>query len=457
MRAIVSYPMNSQASKPESNAKLSNPMPSKLKYRLLILGLGVVVVAIGLSMQPSPKQPAERISAKLTLNIEPKAEPKPAAPEHNWKDITVKSGDNLSAVFKRAGLNDASMYQVINHNYEAKELTNLFPGEQLGFDIVDDKLLALRHIKNPLDTVIIKKAGSGFETRHIVREPESRIDYRYTSLKDNLFLDGSKAGLSQNVIMDMANIFGGVIDFVYDPRKGDTFEVLYEQLYLDGEYYKDGNILAASYTNKGNQHTAYRYTDSNGKTGYFSAEGVSMRKAFLRAPVDFTRISSRFNPKRLHPIFKTSRPHRGIDYAARTGTPVFATGDGRVIKASYNNASGNYIVLQHGQAYTTKYLHLSKKHVKKGQRVTQGQIIGKVGSTGYATGPHLHYEFLVSGVHRNPSTILNKLPKAKSIEASELQRFDQLVNPVKTQLAAYNATHTQLQASNGDSSQATGG
>jgi murein DD-endopeptidase MepM/ murein hydrolase activator NlpD len=449
--------MNSQASKTETNAKLSIPMLSKLKYRLLILAFGVLVVAIGLSIQPSTDKPADRVSTKLVLTIEPKAEPLPEIPEHNWKDITVKSGDNLSTVFKRAGLNDASMYQVINHNNEAKELTNLFPGEKLGFDIVDNELLALRHVKNLLDTVIIKKTEAGFQTRHIVREPESRIDYRYTSLKDNLFLDGSKAGLSQNVIMDMANIFGGVIDFVYDPRKGDTFEVLYEQLYLDGEYYKDGNILAASYNNKGTQHTAYRYTDSNGKTGYFSEEGVSMRKAFLRAPVDFTRISSRFNPKRLHPIFKTSRPHRGIDYAAKTGTPVFATGDGRVITASYNSASGNYVVLQHGQAYTTKYLHLSKKHVKKGQRVTQGQIIGKVGSTGYATGPHLHYEFLVSGVHRNPSTILNKLPKAKSIEASELQRFAQIVNPVKIQLAAYNSTHTQLQASNGDSSQATGG
>jgi murein DD-endopeptidase MepM/ murein hydrolase activator NlpD len=449
--------MNSQASKTETNAKLSIPMLSKLKYRLLILAFGVLVVVIGLSIQPSTDKAADRVSSKLVLTIEPKAEPKPEVPEHNWKDITVKSGDNLSAVFKRAGLNDASMYQVINHNNEAKELTNLFPGEKLGFDIVDNELLALRHVKNLLDTVIIKKTEAGFQTRHIVREPESRIDYRYTSLKDNLFLDGSKAGLSQNVIMDMANIFGGVIDFVYDPRKGDTFEVLYEQLYLDGEYYKDGNILAASYNNKGTQHTAYRYTDSNGKTGYFSEEGVSMRKAFLRAPVDFTRISSRFNPKRLHPIFKTSRPHRGIDYAAKTGTPVFATGDGRVITASYNSASGNYVVLQHGQAYTTKYLHLSKKHVKKGQRVTQGQIIGKVGCTVYATGPHLHYEFLVSGVHRNPSTILNKLPKAKSIEASELQRVAQIVNPVKIQLAAYNSPHTQLQASNGDISQATGG
>lgn len=449
--------MNSQASKTENNAKLSIPLLSKLKYRLLILAFGVLVVAIGLSIQPSSEQPIERVSSKLAITIEPKAEPKPKTPEHNWKDITVKSGDNLSAVFKRAGLNDASMYQVINHNNEAKELTNLFPGEKLGFDIVDNELLALRHIKNPLDTVIIKKTNVGFETRHIVRKPESRIDYRYAALKDNLFLDGSKAGLSQNVIMDMANIFGGVIDFVYDPRKGDTFEVLYQQLYLDGEHYKDGNILAASYTNKGTQHTAYRYTDSNGKTGYFSEEGVSMRKAFLRAPVDFTRISSRFNPNRLHPIFKTSRPHRGIDYAAGTGTPVFATGDGRVITASYNKASGNFIVLQHGQAYTTKYLHLSKKNVKKGQRVTQGQIIGKVGSTGYATGPHLHYEFLVSGIHRNPSTILSKLPKAKSIEVNELKRFTQMVSPVKTQLAAYNATHTQLQASNGDSSQATGG
>jgi hypothetical protein len=190
--------MNSQASKTENNAQLSIPILSRLKYRLLILAFGVLVVVIGLSIQPNSgdsnsEQSKERVSSKLAIKIEPKAEPKLQAPEHNWKDITVKSGDNLSAIFKRAGLNDASMYKVINHNNEAKELTNLFPGEKLGFDIVNNELIALRHVKSPLDTVIIKQTNAGFETRHIVRKPESRIDYRYTALKSNLFLDGSKA------------------------------------------------------------------------------------------------------------------------------------------------------------------------------------------------------------------------------------------------------------------------
>ena len=161
-----------------------------------------------------------------------------------------------------------------------------------------------------------------------------------------------------------------------------------------------------------------------------------MRKAFLLAPVDFTRISSNFNPRRLHPIYKTSRPHRGTDYAASRGTPVFAAGDGRVSKAGYSKANGNYVFIQHGEQYVTKYLHLHKRKVKKGQRVTQSQVIGTVGSTGAATGPHLHYEFLMNGVHRNPRTIHKKLPKAKSLSAAEMPRFQQAINKASTQLAA---------------------
>ena len=161
-----------------------------------------------------------------------------------------------------------------------------------------------------------------------------------------------------------------------------------------------------------------------------------MRKAFLLAPVDFTRISSNFNPRRLHPIYKTSRPHRGTDYAASRGTPVYAAGDGRVSKAGYSKANGNYVFIQHGEQYVTKYLHLHKRKVKKGQRVSQSQVIGTVGSTGAATGHHLHYEFLMNGVHRNPRTIHKKLPKAKSLSAAEMPRFQQAINEASTQLAA---------------------
>ena len=163
-----------------------------------------------------------------------------------------------------------------------------------------------------------------------------------------------------------------------------------------------------------------------------------MRKAFLRAPLDFTRISSGFNLKRLHPVFKTTKPHRGIDYAASRGTPVYAAGDGRVSQAGYSKANGNYIFIKHGSKYTTKYLHLHKRGVRKGQQVKQQQIIGWVGSTGYATGPHLHYEFLVNGVHRNPRTILKKLPKAKSITSNDKEAFLAQIDSLQMQLAAYN-------------------
>jgi murein DD-endopeptidase MepM/ murein hydrolase activator NlpD len=245
--------------------------------------------------------------------------------------------------------------------------------------------------------------------------------------------------------MEMANIFGGVIDFVGDPRKGDTMHLVFEELYLDGGKFQDGDIIAASYTNQGKTYTAYRYTDSNGDVGYYNEEGVSMRKAFLLAPVDFTRISSNFNPRRIHPIYKTARPHRGTDYAAPTGTPVYAAGDGRVIGAGYGRANGNYVFIQHGEQFVTRYLHLHKRKVKQGQRVAQGQVIGTVGSTGAATGPHLHYEFLMNGVHRNPRTIHKQLPKAKSLPAAELPTFQQAIAPVAQQLAQLQAeTDTQI-------------
>ncbi len=213
--------------------------------------------------------------------------------------------------------------------------------------------------------------------------------------------------------------------------------MLYEERFLDGEKIGNGNILAAEFTNQKTTFSAVRYEDPNGNVHFYTPEGKSMRKAFLRAPLDFRRISSNFNPKRLHPITKTVKPHRGTDYAASRGTPVWAAGDGRVITSTYNRASGNYVVIQHGNNIQTKYLHLNKRSVNVGQRVRQRQTIGTVGSTGYSTAPHLHYEFLLNGVHRNPRTILNKLPKAKSIPSSETERFHQQTKPLLASLEQY--------------------
>jgi murein DD-endopeptidase MepM/ murein hydrolase activator NlpD len=354
-----------------------------------------------------------------------------------WADHTVRSGDNLSLIFQRAGFYDKDVYAITKSAPDGKSLTRIFPGQTIAFKADNNgQLIALRHVISKLETITYNRIDKGFDSHKGVRVPVAQQAWATAEITSSLFLAGQKAGLSHNMIMEMANIFGGVIDFVLDPRKGDTVHLLYEELYLDGEKYGAGKILAASFTNQGKAFNAFRYEDAQGDASYYNEHGVSMRKAFLLAPLDFSRISSNFNLRRLHPIYKTTRPHRGTDYAASTGTPVFAAGDGRVQKAGYSKANGNYVFIQHGEAYVTKYLHLHKRSVKQGQRVSQSQVIGTVGATGAATGPHLHYEFLVNGVHRNPRTIHKKLPKAKALAAAEMPRFRTSISTMSTQLAA---------------------
>ncbi len=426
--------------------------PSFPKQHLLFVACLALVLA-GLLTFSADDVAANRTEIPVQLSLEPQPIPEPVAvPEEPWQTITVKSGDNLSLLFQRAGLNDADVYHITKKAPNGRILTRIYPGQSLDFRLYDNgDLKALRYRKSRLESTIFYREGDGYRVEEVIREPERRQSYAHARIDSSLFLAGEAAGLTANTIMELANIFGGVIDFALDPRKGDTFYLLYEELYLDGEKLGNGDILAAEFVNKGKAHTAFIYTDSNGKTGYYSADGVSMRKAFMLAPLDFTRVSSNFNLRRLHPIYKTTRPHRGTDYAAPRGTPVFAAGDGRVTAASYTKANGNYVVIQHGEQFTTKYLHLHKKKVKKGQRVKQNQLIGTVGSTGAATGPHLHYEFLVNGVHRNPRTIHKKLPKPKSLSPAELISFKQQTQHLNMQLASIRQTRmAQLQQS-GDS------
>jgi murein DD-endopeptidase MepM/ murein hydrolase activator NlpD len=357
--------------------------------------------------------------------------------EPRWVEVVVRKGDNLSLIFKRAGYNDRDVHRVVSESQQGKLLARIFPGQTISFQADDaNELATVRYIKSPLETVVYQLSNAGFESNVEVRTPVLRETWATGTIISSLFLAGQEAGLSQNLIMELANVFGGVIDFVQDPRQGDTIQLVYEDLYLDGKKFKDGDIIAASFTNRGETFNAFRYTDTTGDVNYYNEDGVSMRKAFLLAPVDFTRISSNFNPSRLHPIYKTKRPHRGTDYAASRGTPVFAAGDGKVSKAGYSRANGNYVFIQHGNQYVTRYLHLHKRQVKKGQRVVQSQVIGTVGATGAATGPHLHYEFLMNGVHYNPRTIHKKLPKAKALPQKEMERFRRAINKSSTQLAA---------------------
>ena len=233
------------------------------------------------------------------------------------------------------------------------------------------------------------------------------------------------------MVMKLAYIFGWDIDFVLDIREGDRFMLVYEKLYREGEFLRDGEILAATFVNQGQRFQAVRF-ENDQISGYFAPDGRDMRKAFLRAPLNFSYISSGFNPRRMHPVLKRVRPHNGIDYYAPRGTPVYAAGAGTVTRSGYSAANGNHVFIKHAGGIETRYLHFTKRTVKKGQKVTQGQTIGTVGSTGLATGPHLHYEFVVNGVHRNPRTVA--LPKVEPLKGESLAAFQSLAAPLLTQL-----------------------
>jgi len=422
-------------------------MPKRYpKGHLLIISCVAVVMGLVLLVAPSEEVSARRNEQALQLpdNLTEQLDSKqatatPPAPTENWTTVTVKNGDSLTALFLRAKLTERDVYYITQaaKNHEEANLHLLRPGQTISVVVDNGLLKKLRYEKSRLESTLFTRNESGYDVEEIIRTPDIQTRFAAATLKDSLFLAGQKANMPQKSIMELANVFGGVIDFILDPRKGDSFTVLFEEQYLDGEKIATGNILSAQFINRGEIHTAVRYVDPKGKVGYYSPDGVSMRKAFLRSPVDFTRISSSFNLKRKHPVLNTIKAHRGIDYAAPTGTPIVSAGEGRVIRAGYNQLNGNYLFIQHGQQYTTKYLHLSKRHVKQGQKVKQGQLIGRVGATGRVTGAHLHYEFLVNGVHRNPRTILDKLPKAKAISKAEMPAFKQAISPVLTQLSTH--------------------
>ena len=339
----------------------------------------------------------------------------------------VNSGDNLSLIFDRVGLTPQDVYRVSNSTGDASILSQLYPGYSLAFNI-DDKgeLNELEVIINPLKSYTFKlNEAYSFDIAYVEHDPQLIPIYKEATINDSLFLAAQQSGISAAITMEIAGIFGGVVDFMLDTRAGDNFYVLYDERYFDGEYIGNGSIQVAQYSNQGEYFTAIRYVNLNGENDYYNLQGESMRKAFIRNPVDFTRISSNFTLSRLHPVLNTIRAHKGIDYAAPTGTPVVASGDGRITWASHNGSFGNLVVVQHGDRFETKYAHLSSyaRGVRIGSRVKQGETIGYVGSTGSATGPHLHYEFLVDGAHRNPRTVHDQLPKAESVPAEEMDRF----------------------------------
>lgn len=361
---------------------------------------------------------AEAVQASL-------ADPLAAPEASEWVTVEVKRGQTLSDIFESQNLGFSEAIAVVKLSSDAARLKTLRAGDKLLLrKSPEDKLEELRFELDEANTLHVRRTGDDqLEAMTIAAELERRQTQVSTTIENSLFLDGQRAGLSNRLLVQMADMFGYDIDFALDLRIGDRFAVIYEELYKNGEKLRDGDIVAAEFVNRGRSYRAVRYVDADGNLAYYTPEGESLRKAFLRTPVDFARVSSGFNLRRRHPILNTIRAHKGVDYAAGSGTPIRATGDGRVEFIGVKGGYGRVVILKHGSQYTTLYAHMSRYRsgLSVGSRVKQGQVIGYVGASGLATAPHLHYEFRINGVHKNPMTVA--LPRAHPLPRSALARW----------------------------------
>ncbi|HEU0153208.1 MAG TPA: peptidoglycan DD-metalloendopeptidase family protein [Arenimonas sp.] len=402
----------------------------------LCASLGTLVLTIipGFANAMREPVPQENLTT-LSLPLPPlagKAGTAHAAHGPAWQTVTVQDGQTLGEIFQQVGVPATVMYRVLE-SPSAKNLTRLRAGDELAFDLTDDGALrGLAFERDEAARVELAVAGDRITENVIERPLERRTMVASGEITSSLYAAGAKAGLSNAAINQMANVFSYDIDFTQDLRDGDRFQVVYEEIWRDGERLRSGGIVAASFLNRGKEFTAVRF-ERNGKQEYFDLSGRPLKKSFMRMPIEFARISSRFNPRRKHPVLGTVRAHKGVDYAAVTGTPIMAAGDGRISFAGWQNGYGRTIIIDHGKGHTTLYGHMSRLgKYKVGSRVQQGTTIGYVGATGLASGPHLHYEFRVNGVHRDPLTVT--MPKPEPLAGSEMVAFRAATAPALAQL-----------------------
>ncbi|WP_368162005.1 peptidoglycan DD-metalloendopeptidase family protein [Aeromonas sp. R5-3] len=419
-----------------------NSLPHWHRKMVLILSIMVMMLAAW----PSEQAVATRVDDNGNeLAIEQQvdeeallAEAKPIAPpkpSYITKQVKVRSGDNMGVIFQRLGLSTTALHLIDQLN-GTDTLRLLKPGQELTFKLTKSGELHSLYYPHSLEQALkVIRKDEGFVARAVKLELDTREQVAKGEIRSSFWGAAVDAGMTEDQIMDLAAIFGWDIDFAQDLQPGDSFRVVYEEKFQDDERVASGDILAAEFVNQGAIYRAVLNEDGN----YYTPDGKAMRKSFLRAPVNFKYISSNFNPRRLHPVTGKVRPHNGIDYVAPVGTPIMAAGGGSVVAAGYNQFNGNYVFIKHAGNYVTKYLHLSKRTVNKGQRVKQGQTIGLLGGTGRVTGPHLHYEFVVGGVHKNPRTL--NLPQAESLSGRALASFKAQAMP---QLAKLDSPELQL-------------
>ena len=386
---------------------------TKILPFILLAVFGVLLIYdMGVEQEEAP---SEIITETLSL-------PTQSIPSIQTKKIhTVKDGENLSLIFEKYKVPLNETYKIFRKD-SANEVKNILPNDRIEFLSLDGKLQKIIIYKSPLLSYQIDLFPEIVIDR-TDKEPELIKSFRTGFIESSFYLAGLKSDIPESVIMDLAYIFAWDIDFVFDIRVGDKFKLLYETPFVDGQQIENGSILFAEFYNQNNRFTAIRYKGKNKKWEYFNENGGSLEKAFLRAPLDFAYVSSHFNPNRRHPILNTIRAHNGVDYAAKRGTPIRATGEGVIQSAGWKSGYGRTIVIRHGGEITTLYAHLDKYHpgISKGTKVSQGQTIGYVGDSGLATAPHLHYEFKIGEKRTDPLKVA--LPSASPLEQSNMDQF----------------------------------
>jgi murein DD-endopeptidase MepM/ murein hydrolase activator NlpD len=362
-------------------------------------------------------------------------------------EVVVGRNDTLDAIFRRMALDTSDLAAIRQLPGIRQSLDFLKPGDAIKLTHADGEIKALTRKVSETRTLQVVREDAGFAAKMIDNPVETRTRTATAAIDSSLFQAAEAADISDVVALKLANVFAWDIDFVLDIREGDRFTVVYEQIYQDGKYLHDGEVLAAEFVNNGKVYRALRFVTDAGTASYYTPDGLAMRKAFLRAPVEFTRVSSVFNPHRMHPILNRIRGHMGTDYAAPMGTPVHAAGDGRVSFVGQRGGYGNAVVLAHSNSVSTLYGHMSRfiRQIRVGTHVQQGDVIGYVGMTGLATGPHLHYEYLVNGVHKDPQTV--HLSGAEPLHAQALQKFRQLTAPLLADLSSPQAAPATVTAS----------
>ena len=353
------------------------------------------------------------------------------------KEATIKRNDSLFTILNRFGVNKENIIGLIN-SQNSNLLSSIEVGDKIRVNLDENnEIKDLLYIDDFQTGVRAERFKSTYKINKFKHVLEKVKIFKHVVIEDSMYVSGLKEGIPDSVLMDVVYINGWDIDFTHDIRSGDSFSLIYEEILVDGEKVLDGDVLITEFNNMGKKITSIRFDLENGKSEYFSSEGINVKKAFLRSPVKLSYISSKYNLKRKHPVLHTIRSHNGVDYAASKGSPVRATGDGTISLAQYNGGCSNEIKIKHSEDYTTRYCHLDKYHsrTKVGRKIKQGQTIGYVGSTGLATGPHLHYEFHVNGKHTDPLKV--KFPNATPIRSSEKNQFNQVAYHLTKQLNNY--------------------